>query len=425
MCSFDITNMYTNIPTDILQDIIHNILNKQNLDTQIINEIKIITNLIINQNYFQFNDKYWQQNTGLPMGAPTSSILSEIFLQYLEHNNIINILNKNHIQYYSRYVDDILIIYNTEKTNIQQVLNEFNNINQNIQFTIELEQNNTINYLDLTIIRKTKRFEFKIYRKPTTTSTIIHASSCHPFEHKQMSINYLLNRKNLYPISTKNKQIELNIIQQILNENGYNNHKINIKPNKTTKPNENENIQDKWATFTYIGKETKFITKLFKENKIKIAFKTKNTIKNLLKQKPPININNQYNLPGIYKLKCKDCPLTYIGQTGRTFTHRYKEHIAAIRHNKDSSAYAKHILNTGHAYNTINETMDILKIVQNKNHRNTIEKYYIQQTYKQNICLNDNNIFLNNPIFNALQIINPNPDSHLSLTPSTSNHSQY
>jgi hypothetical protein len=126
---------------------------------------------------FEVKVLQWQQNKGLPMGAPTSGILSEIFLQYIEHNNIINILNKNHIQYYSRYVDDILIIYNTKKTDIHQVLKEFNNINQNIQFTLELEQNNSINYLDLTIIRKPNNFEFKIYRKPTNTSTIIHASS--------------------------------------------------------------------------------------------------------------------------------------------------------------------------------------------------------------------------------------------------------
>jgi hypothetical protein len=141
-----------------------------------------------------------------------------------------------------------------------------------------------------------------------------------------------------------------------------------------------------------------------------MAYKTKNTIKNLLKQKPITNINNQYHLPGIYKLKCKDCPLIYIGQTGRTFTQRYKEHIAAIKHNKDSSAYSKHILNTGHAYNTINETMDILKIIKNKRHRDTIEKYYIYQNYKQNLCLNDNSIELNNPIFKALQYLDLKPD---------------
>jgi hypothetical protein len=35
---------------------------------------------------------------------------------------------------------------------------------------------------------------------------------------------------------------------------------------------------NKWATFTYVGKETRFITKLFKDTNVKIAFTTDNTI---------------------------------------------------------------------------------------------------------------------------------------------------
>jgi hypothetical protein len=70
---------------------------------------------------------------------------------------------------------------------------------------------------------------------------------------KRTDINYLINRKNLYPISTTNKQIELNIIQQILKENGYNNNYfLNKKHKKTKKPKENEDTQNKWVTFTYI-----------------------------------------------------------------------------------------------------------------------------------------------------------------------------
>jgi hypothetical protein len=39
-------------------------------------------------------------------------------------------------------------------------------------------------------------------------------------------------------------------------------------------------IGKKWATFTYTGSETKFITKLFKNTNLKIAYKTVNTIGN-------------------------------------------------------------------------------------------------------------------------------------------------
>jgi hypothetical protein len=56
------------------------------------------------------------------MGAPTSAILAEAFIQHLEHTIIVDILKKFQIIYYYRYVDDMLIIYNTRKTNINNTL---------------------------------------------------------------------------------------------------------------------------------------------------------------------------------------------------------------------------------------------------------------------------------------------------------------
>jgi hypothetical protein len=45
------------------------------------------------------------------MDAPTSSVFSEIYLQYIQNTEIYDLLLKYHIIGYFRYVDDILIIY--------------------------------------------------------------------------------------------------------------------------------------------------------------------------------------------------------------------------------------------------------------------------------------------------------------------------
>jgi hypothetical protein len=50
------------------------------------------------------------------MGAPTSPILVEVYIQFLEYTEIVNILKKHQIMDYHRYVDDILIIYNAQQT---------------------------------------------------------------------------------------------------------------------------------------------------------------------------------------------------------------------------------------------------------------------------------------------------------------------
>jgi hypothetical protein len=49
------------------------------------------------------------------MGAPTSDILAEVYIQYMERKQPYPILVKQQIISYFRYVIDILIIYNQNK----------------------------------------------------------------------------------------------------------------------------------------------------------------------------------------------------------------------------------------------------------------------------------------------------------------------
>jgi hypothetical protein len=263
------------------------------------------------------------------MGAPTSAILAEIFIQYLEHNDIIQILQKHHILDYYRYVDDILIIYNVNYTNIQDTSNDFNSVRPKIQYTIETQIDNKLNYLDVTIENTNNTFTFNIYRKPTTTDLIIPNNSCHPTKHKLAAIRYMTNRRNAYPISTEYKHNETQIMNTVLHNNGYTPLILSRKKRKPT--NIIPDATRKWATFIYVGKETRTITKLFKNTNLHIAYKTKNTLqKHLqLKNKDP----DKYNHSSIYEIKCNTCHLKYIGQTGRNFRTWYKEHIHAIHTN--------------------------------------------------------------------------------------------
>jgi hypothetical protein len=133
-------------------------------------------------------------------------------MEHMEHTQIYPILIKQQIVAYFTYVDDVLIIYGQNKTNIDHTLHEFNTLQSNINFTIEKEQHESINFLDLTIHCKNKNLQFSIYRKPTQTD-IIPNSSCHPYGHKLSGINYSLNRLHTYPITEKAKDIEKNTIK--------------------------------------------------------------------------------------------------------------------------------------------------------------------------------------------------------------------
>jgi hypothetical protein len=413
LCSFDIENMYTNIPKSNLINVINNVLhNNQEVEDIIQTEIINILKTITDQNYFQFDLEHYKQCDGLAMGAPTSAILAETYIQNMEHTQIFQILKAQKIIAYFRYVDDILIIYDNNNTDINQTLNDFNNLQPTIKFTIEKEKNESINFLDLTIHRNKKQLQYSIYRKPTYTDIIIPKSSCHPHEHKMSGINYLINRLQTYPITDEAKDIERNTIKCILHNNEYDTKLMDkLSTQKKQKQNlhtDTQNRKTKWATFTYNGRETRKITKLFRDTTLKIAFRTKNTIHNILKPQPQID---KYNKSGIYQMKCKDCPMKYIGQTGRTFNTRYKEHIYDIKSNSNNTGYSKHILDTRHSYGPMVDTMDVIRINNKGKYLNTLEKYYIYKISRKGLHMNDMNINEHNPLFEVLHGIYDTPHS--------------
>ena len=156
--SLDIRDMYTNIP---VKETLNIIQNQTNLLCDDIDESDQLISLLetsLEQNYFMYNNEFYLQKDGLPMGSPISSLLSEIFLQNLESQFIENIKTKHNISFYGHYVDDILIVYNqTDENQSQNILNDFNNIHNSLKFTLEEEACNGINYLDLNLTKNCKK----------------------------------------------------------------------------------------------------------------------------------------------------------------------------------------------------------------------------------------------------------------------------
>jgi hypothetical protein len=119
--------MYTNILTKELKEIIIDMPNNDHhTNKKEKEELLNILDIILEQNYLQFNNQVYELNKGLSMGAPTSAILTETFIQHLEHTIIYKILQKHQIIDYYRYLDDILIVYNEHQTNIDSTIDEFN-----------------------------------------------------------------------------------------------------------------------------------------------------------------------------------------------------------------------------------------------------------------------------------------------------------
>jgi hypothetical protein len=238
------------------------------------------------QNYFTHNGNIRIQNDGLTIGAPSYGLISELFLQQMQHLHLAYLTTKLKIIDYFRYMDDILLIFDSNHTDIQTIFNDFNVLHPKLKFTAEIETGCMINYLDITIHRTPTDWKMSIYRKPTFTNTIIPYTSNHPTQHKFAVIRFLYKRLHTYDLLTEDYTQEDQIIQNILESSLFPIHPqkpFSLKPRKQKEPNPKEN--KKWATFTYIGRETTFITNIFRQTNVKIAFRTNNTIGNRLMHK--------------------------------------------------------------------------------------------------------------------------------------------
>ena len=93
------------------------------------------------------------------MGSPISSLIAEIFLQHYEAANIKQLLNIKSIALYVRYVDDIIVIYDTTKINLHTINTYINKIHNNIKLNPTYKEHNSIAFLDLTITRRHTKLE--------------------------------------------------------------------------------------------------------------------------------------------------------------------------------------------------------------------------------------------------------------------------
>jgi hypothetical protein len=175
----------------------------------------------------------------------------------LENSKIDNLLLSHTVVGNFRYVDDILVVYNEDITNIDILLHQLNNLTLKIKFTIEKETDCKLNFLDITIVRGIEKFTIDIHRKTKYTDIIIPEDSCHPKEQKMAAVRYFYNRMNKYHLSPDNLEKENHILQQILYNDGHDistaTKVLNKKKTNMEKKDNGKKIH--WVKFTYIGKK--------------------------------------------------------------------------------------------------------------------------------------------------------------------------
>jgi hypothetical protein len=113
-------------------------------------------------------------------------------------------------------------VYNSTVTNTQEVFDSLNDLTPSMKFAMGKELDNKINFLDISIQKEHDTVTFSVYRKPTTTDSIIPNDSCHPREQNYAGISYLANRMNTYKLNVAHKEEECSIFKRTLHQNKLN-----------------------------------------------------------------------------------------------------------------------------------------------------------------------------------------------------------
>ena len=339
------------------------------------------------------------------MGSPISSTIADLVLGDME-NNILKDFNS--IALYKRYVDDILIIANNSEINIT---NKFNNYHDRLKFTIELGNNNQINFLDLSIFinKKTYTIYTNWYKKPIKTDRYLHYFSHTSINYKKSLIYNLVDRaillsnptfhnsnlkiihniliKNEYPINFIHKYIQhrLNYLR-LKNTNNNNMTTLSTNTNYNPIPPTNTTIDEpSTLTISYIPQLAHKLQKLFKDYNIKIIYKNTNTFHKEIFSKLKDNTDLLLQSEIIYSINCNSCNAIYIGQTKQYLKNRINQHKNSIQKKKltpniPNTALSDHAVDNLHNFNFNN--VKILNKETNYKKRLILEMIHIKKELK-------------------------------------------
>ena len=220
--SMDIESLYTNIPVKETINIITDLLyeNDNSFRNMGKNDFKKILESVTSNTYFIFNSIYYKQLDGLAMGSPLSATLANVFLCYHERRWIDNCPVNFKPQFYRRYMDDTFIVFdNCDQAN--NFLTYMNSRHPNIRFTIEIEKENKLPFLDLLVNKSATELDISIYRKPTYTNLGVNFLSACYMKYKMNTFNTFFYRAFKLTSNYANFHKEITFLEGFFKTNGF------------------------------------------------------------------------------------------------------------------------------------------------------------------------------------------------------------
>ena len=335
--SFDVVSLFTNVP---LKRTLNLILDRVYKDKQIETTMKKATlkKLLLDtctKTAFSFNGQLYEQTDGVSMGGSLGPLLANIIMVELEAKVIRPLIEDGTIRFYTRFVDDTLLLL--KEDDIERVKAELERFDSNLKFTYDKFETEIPHFLDIEITSN----GLKIYRKETFTGHYTDFSSFVPWNYRISWIRSLVYRTKRLCDREHLKQ-GIREVKKFASWNGFprnvHNRLINRFVNSPAKkqPDKEDGTDEitLWFNVPYIGATGENLIKSFRKKivrllntkkkiKIKTFFKT-TQLRDFASSKDKTPLLSKSNV--VYEICCPACGENYIGKTERTLKERSTEH---------------------------------------------------------------------------------------------------
>jgi hypothetical protein len=369
LVSFDVKSLFTNLDPELIVKIVHekwNIIQNYTSITKRVFE-NLLKFIIIDCNYFSYEEKFYRAKFGVAMGDPLSPILADLVLEKLIDDKIKEFPHQP--TFFKKYVDDIITVIPEE--DIDTCLDIMNSYHPRLEFTTEKEEDRSIVFLDLRLIHLDDgTINTDWYQKPTSCGRILNYLSSHPkFMIENVGISFASrvltlsdtcyhskNKKTIRKILSENnypkKTINKIIFKSLRNINNNNDNNNNLINNHFQNSNiiQSDNNNTGYSSMTYVPKLTEKIQREFKIKSDNIKFGVKPNKKIF-----SIFTNTKSKIPNfkksdlVYEINCThpNCNQSYIGETSQHLGDRIQQHQNDVdnRHrNTPKTALVEHVL---------------------------------------------------------------------------------
>ena len=354
--SYDIRQLYPSVP---VQDTINNTHYELMNDTRLKDRtkwtpaqiIRLLNICIEETHFYDYQGNIWTQTDGLAIGKSISGALTDIYMNWYEREYIFNPLRNKFIPFcWERQKDDVYCLWQYGENTHKKFLKYLNGNEKRIQWTQEVEKDRTLPFLDMKLKIVENKIHIGIYRKELHTLKYSTYSSNRP-RNEQIGIvkNMLFRAYNLCDPGPDREE-EIQTLKYAFINQDYPPKDIEMTiQNYQDRNEENKQAENRSESIVvpYVKGISEKLRRDLAKQDVNVVFKKGRTLHSMIfNGKFKKKDGRKKNV--IYKIPCKDCKLSYIGETSQWYDERESQHRRCIRNQDENNGIFRHIKDTGH-----------------------------------------------------------------------------